>query len=382
MADSKKYDSYALVLSGGGARGAYQAGVLKYIGENIPDAHFGILVGSSSGAINAAGLASFGGELATAGPQIANLWKNLKIYQVFRVDVFSLVKIGAKWLHDLIFGGVIGKPLANSLVDTKPLSKLLEKIIKPDVIRHSLATGNLRSIALTATEVYTGASVTFVQSENFTPWERARRRSEPAVITSSHVMASSAIPFLFPSVLVGYRQYVDGCIRANAPLGPAARLGAKKILAIGVRKSKKHVAGGVDATRPAKPEAKATIARLAALVLTSLFSEGLDSDSEHLVRLNKIVDKVGQSNANLDMKKIDLLVVRPSRDLGRLASHFHQELPNLVRYLLRGLGGEKGDAGDMLSYLLFTPGFTSKLIELGYNDAKAMDAEIRAFFQN
>jgi NTE family protein len=365
----------AIVLSGGGARGAYQAGILKYIGEKFPHAHFDILVGSSSGAINVAGLASFRGKLSLAGIEVAKLWESLRITQVFRVDAFSLLKMAFRWTADLIFGGIYGRPIGNSLVDTKPLRTLLDSIMKPDQIHQALVNSELKSIAMTATEVFTGSAVTFVQSRSYQPWKRARRRSENAILSADHVMASAAIPLLFPSQLVGPRQYVDGCIRSTAPLGPAARLGARKILAIGVRK---HVP--VPEEPPTRTERRPSAAKLASLILNSLFSESLDADAEHLERLNKVVQRLGDHHAEVGMKMIDILVLRPSEDLGEIASQYHRELPVLVRYLLRGLGSEQGGSGDILSYLMFVPGYTRRLIDLGYSDARAEHSRLEEFF--
>ena len=239
-----------------------------------------------------------------------------------------------------------------------------------------MASGKLKSVAVTATEVNTYCTVTFVESANFRGWERPHRRAEPVSLGVEHVMASSAIPFLFPSVLVKNRRYVDGCIRSTHPLGPAAKLGAKKILAIGVRRS-------YDARRdelmgqPKVPESRATAAQLGALILNSLFSDSLDADVAHLERLNELLPPGGAQ----DMRPIDVLVIRPSQNLGSIAMAYSSELPWLVRYILRGLGSEANNSSDLLSYLSFIPLYTQRLIALGYEDAKAMHSEIQAFFQ-
>lgn len=367
----------ALVLTGGGARGAYQAGVLKYIGENIPGAHFETLVGSSSGAINIAGLASHGGRMAEAGPAVADLWKNLEMDQVFRTDALALSKNGLRWIYDLLLGGVLGKPLAHNLVDTKPLRDLLEKIYKPEVVKDALATGQLRNVAVSATEVYTGSLVTFIQSVEKKLWQRARRRSEATILGVEHIMASAAIPLLFPSVLVNNRRYVDGCIRSTSPLGPATRLGAEKILAIGVRRYYMRETGNHFEFGLAAPEPKPSMAQLGALVLNSLFAESLDADVEHLERLNAILPQ--QREGSFGMKQVQSLVIRPSEDLGEMAKHFTKEMPPLVRFLLRGMGSERGKSSDMLSYLLFVPGYLSMLVDLGYADARSEHDRLSRF---
>lgn len=368
----------AVVLTGGGARGAYQAGVLKYIGENIPGAHFETLVGSSSGAINVAGLASFGGNLEKAGAEIPLLWSKLQMDDVFRTDFLSIAKIGLRWAHDLLLGGFVGKPMAHSLVDTAPLRKLLENLYRPDLVKEAIDSGQLKNVAVSATEVYSGSLVTFVQSLNTKVWHRARRRAENTILNVDHVMASSAIPLLFPSILLNQRRYVDGCIRSTSPLSPATRLGAERILAIGVRRYYMQEIGNHFDDKLLKEEPRPSPAQLGALVLNSLFSESLDSDVEHLERLNSLVPDVREGS--FGMRKLEVMVVRPSEDLGKLATQYQNKVPSMVRFLLRGLGSERGDSSDILSYLLFVPEYTSALIELGYNDARQEDRKLREFF--
>ncbi len=368
----------ALVLTGGGARGAYQAGVLKYLGENIPQAHFQTLVGSSSGAINVGGLASSGGILSTAGNKIAALWSQLEMDEVFRTDTASLSKITSKWIFSLSFGGVLGKPAAHSLVDTTPLRNLLNRVYDKENVRLALEKGNLKHIAISATEANTGSLVTFIDSLSAKGWQRARRRTVATQIDVDHIMASAAIPLLFPSVMIQNRQYVDGCIRSTSPLGPALRLGAEKILAVGVRRYYMQEKGNYFLP-PAKPEAPPTPAQLGALVLNSLFAEALDSDVEHLERLNSILPD--RQESSFGMRKVEVLTIRPSEDLGVLATQYQKMAPGLVRFLLRGLGSEVGGSSDILSYLLFVPEYLTALVELGYQDAKAEDDHIRRFFE-
>lgn len=368
----------ALVLTGGGARGAYQAGVLKYIGENIPEAHFETLVGSSSGAINVAGLASAGGRIQHGGPEIARLWSLLEMNQVFRTDLLSLSKIGIQWLYSLFLGGVLGKPGAHSLVDTSPLREMLEQIYHPENVRSALETGVLKNVAISATEVYSGSLVTFIQSMHNRSWHRARRRTVQTELSVEHVMASAAIPLLFPSVLVNNRRYVDGCIRSTSPLGPATRLGAEKILAVGVRRYYMREMGNMFEAEPLRPEEKPSPAQLGALILNSLFAEALDSDVEHLERLNSIIPEVRESS--FGMRKVETLVIRPSEDLGEIATHYQRKAPSAVRFLLRGLGSEANRSSDILSYLLFVPEYLTALVDLGYQDARAEDGRLRQFF--
>lgn len=369
----------ALVLTGGGARGAYQAGVLKYIGENISGASCNILVGTSAGAINVAGVASGKGDLSYAGPRIADLWSSLNMKQVFRTDFFSLSRIAACWLYDLTIGGFLGRPLAHSLLDTSPLRHLLTNVFRPEKVKEALDEGSIRSLAISATEVHSGSLVTFVQSNDARPWQRAKKRSVNTEITVEHIMASSAIPLLFPSVLINKRQYVDGSIRMFTPLGPATRLGAQKILAVGVRRYYMRESGNQFEFPPAKPEPNPNVAQVSALVMNSLFAESLDSDIDHLERLNSLVPD--QRESSFGMQKIEVMAIRPSEDLGQMATFFVNRAPLFVRYLLRGLGSERGDSSDILSYLLFVPEFLSTLVDLGYSDARAEHDKLCEFFE-
>ncbi|MGZ3695114.1 MAG: patatin-like phospholipase family protein, partial [Bdellovibrionota bacterium] len=284
---------------------------------------------------------------------------------------------GMRWIYDLMLGGVLGRPLGHNLVDTKPLRDLMEQVYRPEVVRQALISGQLKNVAVSATEVYSGSLVTFIQSLEKKSWQRARRRSENTNLDVGHFMASAAIPLLFPSVLVNNRRYVDGCIRSTSPLGPATRLGAEKILAIGVRRYYMRETGNFHELTNMAPEPKPSMAQLGALVLNSLFAESLDADVEHLERLNAILPL--QREGSFGMRQVESLVIRPSEDLGEMAKHFTKEMPPLVRFLLRGMGSERGKSSDMLSYLLFVPGYLSTLVDLGYADARADDSRLRKF---
>ncbi len=367
----------ALVLTGGGARGAYQAGVLKYIAEKIPEAHFETLVGSSSGAINVAGIASYGGILKDAGPKVADLWVHLKMNEVFRTDFLSLAGIGFRWLYDLSLGGILGRPAAHHLVDTNPLRDLLQGLYRPERVAEAIESGRLRSVAVSATEVYSGNLVTFLQTKQQKTWHSARRHAVVTELGVEHIMASAAIPMLFPSALVNNRRYVDGCIRSTSPLGPATRLGAEKILAIGVRRHYKRRLQNFHDMPLQNAEPPPSAAQLGALVLNSLFAEALDADVEHLERLNRMLPE--HREGSFGMRQIDVFTIRPSEDLGELAKQYSDSMPYLVRFLLRGLGSERGRSSDILSYLLFVPAFLEKLVELGYEDARAEHDRLTKF---
>ena len=372
----------ALVLTGGGARGAYQVGVLKYIAENIDDPEFKILLGSSAGAINVATLASHEGSFQESVSEMERVWSSLQIHDVLKIDFFSLLKMALVWPVSLLISSFAGHPLVSSLIDSSPLRNLIFKIFKPEVVTRSIESGRLETLAIVATEVSTASSVTFVQSKEHHPWRRANRRSVATKISHKHVLASSAIPVIFKSIRIGQKQYLDGSVRSNTPLSPAARLGATEIFSIGVRKVAALQEKNFDEFGSSEFEAEPTVAQVGGLILNALFSDSLDSDADHLKRINELLVHVDQKVA-LDvagMKPIQVELVRPSEDIGKIAKQFTHRLPFFLRLLLRSLGSEKSDSSDIVSYLLFDAAYARHLIDLGYRDATAQRQRILAFF--
>lgn len=374
----------ALVLSGGGARAAYQVGLLRHLASRYPDLMPGILTGVSAGGIIATCLASREGSFRDAVAQLHDLWRGLRIEDVFRVDPADLASRVTRWGLRLVSGGVPGTPRARSLVDTAPLHELLTRTLKPDSegiipgIARNLDARRLGAVALTASSYTTGQSVTWVQSVEgcgVLTWERPQRKSVNGCLRVDHVMASSALPFFFPAVEIDSAWCGDGGIRLTAPLSPAIHLGARKIIAVSTRYPRTRD----EADRPAV-SGYPPPAQVAGVLLNAIFLDLLDADALRLEQLNALIDRV-PPEARDGLRHVNLLILRPSRDLGRLANEFEADLPRTFRFLVRGLGSRETRSNDMLSLLMFQQDYIARLIELGENDARARAAEIGAFLQ-
>ncbi|MFW6039915.1 MAG: patatin-like phospholipase family protein [Gemmatimonadota bacterium] len=366
----------ALVLSGGGARGAYQVGVMRYIAERRPFARFPILTGVSAGAINASFLAGSPDTFGGAVDALSDRWLALSTDRVFRTDLPSLARNALKVLLNLGSGGSPLAPGVRGLVDTEPLRRFLDGLIDPDAIAANLDTGRLRALAISATAYDTGRTVTYIQGEPWLEtWERIRRRSEHDRITLDHVMASAAIPLFFPAVKVNGRFYGDGSLRQSHPLSPAIHLGADRILAISSRwrAPVREPATDAEATYP-------PAAQVLGLLLNSIFLDNLDVDAERLRRVNDLLRRVPDSRRwLLSERPVRLLVLRPSSDIGRVARRYERSLPRSLRYLLRGLGTRKVSSSDLVSYLMFESEYLEHLIRLGERDAERSWLKIRRF---
>jgi NTE family protein len=372
----------ALVLSGGGARGAYQVGVIRAIGEiaheNKVIDPFQVLCGVSAGAINATFLASECHQFHRATEKLVDLWASLTSDQVFHTDVLSMSRIGLKWMSELSLGGFkssLNPAEGRSLLNTEPLSDLLRKNMIFENIQENLDEGRIKALAITALEYQTSETITFVQGADDTPsWEKPRRRSEKTIIRPEHVMASSSIPLLFPSTQVGHRHFGDGCVRNNAPLSPALHLGASELLVIGVRLQKEI------STPPGTSLSKTpSVARVANVLLNSVLLDGVEVDFERLQRINEFIRRVPEAHhTRLNFKPVHALFISPSEDIGRIAAEMSSRLPRVIRYLLKGLG-PLNEASEIISYLLFEKAFTSRLIEMGYQDGMAQKKEITRF---
>ena len=369
----------ALVLSGGGARGAYQAGVLHgllEIGCLARDrSNVELFVGSSAGAINVGLLGATADRCAEGIERMVALWCGLTADQVFRTDVVSLGTIGLRWVRDLTFGGLVGHVTGKSLLDTAPLRRLIGAQFHRGRIAANIAAGVVRAVAVAATDLYSGSGVLFVEgAPDLAFWSRSHWSIERARLQVEHFMASSAIPIFFPSVRVGNRHFADGCIRNTAPLAPAIQLGADKIVAIGVRG---EPAPSVDdgRRRPAP-----TIAHVAGVLLDAVLLDAIEADIEHSARVNTSVLRWGGTSANPeDFREIDVLWLRPSTSIATIAAELADHIPAVVRYLLRGLGSDEATR-DLASYLLFDKAFCGRLVELGHSDVLAGRAAIERFF--
>lgn len=365
----------ALVLSGGGARGAYQAGVLRgmvdlgLLGES---GGFDVLVGSSAGAINAAMLAAHAQDFPEAVERLVRIWSEIEAQQVFRTDLRSLGGIGMKWIRDLSFGGALRRVAPKCLLDTAPLRELLLEHIAFEEIDRNIDEGHLRAFALPATDLYTADGVVFLDAPADVPlWRRGRWSIERARIRVDHVMASSAIPIFFPSVEIEGRHFGDGSVRNTAPLSPAINLGADRILAIGVRRGSAET-GQVRHSRPP------SIAQVAGTLLDSVMLDAIGIDVEHSERVNQSVISTSTNDGDQSFRRIEVLWMSPTRHFQDIAREFADRIPPSVRYLMRGLGSDE-ETNELASYLLFDGAFCQRLIEIGREDVKARSGEIREF---
>ena len=374
----------ALVLSGGGARAAYQVGLLRYIASRYPNFAPGILTGVSAGGIIATGLASREGSFGDAVSRLHESWRALRIEDVFRVDPGDLASRVTRWGFRLVSAGAPGTPRTRSLLDTAPLRELLTRTLAPapdgtlPIIARNLDAGALRAIALTASSYTTGQSVTWVQSAEgcrVMTWERPQHRSLDGSLRVDHVMASAALPFFFPAVEVDGAWYGDGGIRLTAPLSPALHLGARKILAVSTRYPR-----GRDETAPPAIGGYPPPAQVAGVLLNAIFLDLLDADALRLEQLNALIERLPRG-ARDGLRPVELLVLRPSIDLGRLANEFEADLPRTFRFLVRGLGSRETRSNDMLSLLMFQPDYIARAIDLGESDARAHSGDIDAFLR-
>ena len=358
----------ALVLSGGGARAAYQVGFLRCLARNFPDLNIPIITGVSAGAINAAFLANHTGTFAEAVEELSELWLKLSVDQVFCVDTWKLIRNVFRWGVRLVSGGFSNESSARSLLDSTPLRELLQRAFLPQGnviggIRKNLQHGKLKAFAITGTNYATGQALTWVMGKEIRMWERPWRRSEATDITIDHIISSASLPLLFPAVRVGNAWYGDGGIRQSAPLSPAIYLGAKRILAISTR----HLRSMEDASTPVcigyPPPAQ-----IAGTLMNSIFLDALDQDVRTLKRTNQLLEQIPEEQHD-DRHVVYLFAMRPSEDLGELAGGFEPELPYMFRYLFRGLGTQETSSPDWLSMVMFDPNYLTHLVKLGENDA-------------
>jgi NTE family protein len=365
----------ALVLSGGGARGAYQVGVLRELaaqGFLAPGrARIDVAVGSSAGAINAAAVSGWVDDLETGLTRLEAVWRGIRPAQVYRTDMASLGRIGARWAWDLSFGGATRHVQPKSLLDTAPLRGLLSQHIPFARIEANLARGLLHAVGIIATDLHTANGVIFLAAPGDTPaWTRRRWRIERTPITVDHLLASSAIPIFFPSVEIAGRHFGDGSIRNTAPLSPAINLGADRIIAIGVSGPPPPMAAS-DALAPP------TVAQIAGVLLDAIMLDAIEVDVDHSERVNTSVLHCHAENGSF--RTVDVLWIRPSHLVRALAEEVAHRMPGVVRYLLRGLG-EDAAVTELASYLLFDTEFCGKLIDLGRRDVVAERARIAQFF--
>jgi NTE family protein len=369
-------------MAGGGARAAYQAGVLKAIARILPAGTpnpFQILCGTSAGAINATALAIYARDFQDAVRKLNFVWKNFRVEQVFRADTIGLALTGIRWFAALVLGG-LGKQNPQALFDRTPLEELLAKYMPFEKIQESIDAGALKALSISASGYGSGQSVTFFQGmDTLEPWARSRRFGAAAKITVDHLMASSAIPFLFEAVKINREFFGDGSMRQVAPISPALHLGADKVFAIGVRYA--HTNG--KSVRQ-EPQEYPSLAQIAGHVLNTIFFDSLEADLERLHRINKTISLIPAGHLRehgVRLKQVDSFFISPSRDIEPIAIKHAHHLPRSLRMLLRGVGARRRHGANLVSYLLFERAYCRELIALGYADAMARRREILEFLE-
>ena len=373
------YGDLALVLTGGAARGAYQAGVLRGIARWFPTLRLPILTGVSAGAVNVAHLAQHGGTFIESASDLADMWTGLTPERVFRVDAPSLLKNALSWGLRLVSGGARGAPRAGGFVDTTPLREMLGRALRTDGgeltgIDENLQRGTLRAVALGTTSYTTGQSVIWVQGREIQMWERPKRRSVQTRLRLEHVLASAALPIFFPAVQIGSAWYGDGGVRLTAPLSPALHLGAHKVLAISTR----YEATREEASSP-KLEGYPPPAQILGVLYNAIFLDLIDQDVIRLERMNSVLRPLPVAQRD-GLRVVEMLVIRPSRDLGRIAREYEPRLPGSFRFFTRGIGAREMASPDLLSVLMFQQDYLTRLVQLGEEDADARRPELEAFF--
>ena len=372
----------ALILTGGGARAAYQVGVLKAIAEFLPrNAHspFAIICGTSAGALNAATLAVNAGNFRKGVQYLTSTWKNFHASQIYRTDVVGVFNNSMLWLAGVILNMIgINKLTRVSLLDNSPLVEFLEEILPCELIQHSIDRGFLHALAITASGYGSGESVTFFQgAKQLVPWRRKGRLGVATRIENRHLLASSAIPFLFPATLINREYFGDGSMRQIAPISPALHLGATRVLIIGV-----SVNGSPEQPDRGSIGEYPSLASIAGHTLSSIFLDRMEIDLERLKRINDLVAIMPEEmRERAGLRHVDALVMSPSQPIDKIAERYASELPWTIRLLLRLIGAGQQSGGTLVSYLLSEKKFCRALIDLGYQDGIKRRDEIMAFLE-
>lgn len=372
----------ALILSGGGARAAYQVGVLQALADILPELHnpFPIICGTSAGAINAVALAAHRGEFREAALDLADTWRHLEVHRVFKSTgwdlMTGLMKVGASVLNE---GVGRSKPLA--LLDNSPLRELLSSVLPLDNLQTRIHAGDLRAVCVTAMSYNSGESVSFYQgAPDLEPWRRARRVGIPMGLTVDHLLASSAIPTIFPAVYLNREYFGDGAMRQIAPISPALHLGADRLFVIGVSNNRNPAHWGKS---KAPPRHSPSMAQIIGQMFNSAFIDALEGDLEHVERVNALLSLIDKDRCERTghLRAVETLVISPSKPLDKIAGRRVRDLPPALRFFLRRTGATaRGGGSAVASYLLFSHGYCAELMELGYQDAMWERDAIERFF--
>lgn len=379
MTNQSESTKTALVLPGGGARGAFQVGVLKALAEILPQSSanpFAVISGTSAGAVNSVVLASRAEHFRSALAELEHVWAHFRCHQVYKTDHLTMLKSSLHWLSSIVLGGwLVGTP--KSLLNNAPLRELLSHNVHFPRIQQAIERGNLEAVAVTAAGYDSARSKTFFEgAKQLNNWDRTRRMGKKVELNLDHLMASIAVPMVFPPQIIGNEYFGDGAMRQATPLSPAVHLGADRILVIGIRDE----TGDNEPTELGTPP---SFGKIAGYMLDTLFMDGLYSDLERVTRINELIDSVPEEHRSgtiAHVRPIDTMLVVPSEDLREIAFRHRKELPFAIRALLRGVGGKKS-AGEskLLSFLLFEQAYTRELIALGYKDAMKVKDELRDF---
>ncbi len=374
----------ALILSGGGARASYQAGVLQAIADILPHMEnpFPIICGTSAGAVNAASLAAHPAGFHQAAIDLAATWRSLEMEQVFKTGWISLMGGPVKVALSLFNDG-IGRKKPLGLLDNSPLREFLSSVIPFHNIQSKIDAGLLEALSVTALGYNSGESVTFFQGQpELRGWRRYRRVGTPEVITVDHLMASSAIPTIFPAQSLKHEYFGDGAMRQMAPISPALHLGADRIFIIGVSGNRNPAHWGKRGRIPAKHSP--SIAQIIGQMLNSAFIDALEGDIEHLERVNTLINLLGdeRNEETAHLRPVDAMIISPSKELDKIAGRKIRKLPPPMRFFLRRTGATaRGGGSAAASYLLFTHDYCNELMELGYQDAMWEREAIEKFFE-
>jgi len=383
-----------LILTGGGARAAYQVGVLRAVQRirrgagAAPGNPYPVLAGTSAGALNAAALATDADDADAGIAKLGRVWENMHVEQVYRADSFGVVRAGARWLTMMSMGWALARMRRlrpRSLLDNAPLHDLLSEMINLDRIERLIADGHLKALAVSASSYTSGSHVTFYQSEaRHAPWIRSNRLAVQGPLTMAHLLASAAIPFMFPAVTLplqgAYEWFGDGSMRQTAPISPAIHLGAERILVIGAGRMREPAGPRVMAPSPYP-----SIAQIAGHALSSIFLDALAVDAERLQRINGTLALIPEAlRTHATLKPVKLLLISPSERLDDIAARHLDALPTSIRTLLGGLGVSRGGPGSngaaLASYLMFESDYTRELMALGEADTEARRPEVLDFF--